>query len=73
MEMKDSCKKSGVNKLLKATQSFQKMAVRKWNKDIDKVTKSLFMGVIGKDESKSKNCGAILLEFLLKNSLIYQI
>ena len=46
------------------------MAVKKWNKDIDEVTKSLFMGLIGIDESESKNCGAILLDFLLKIGLI---
>ena len=59
-----------MNELLKATQSFQKTVVRKWNKDIDEVTLSLFMGMIGIDESESKNCGAISLDFLLKTGLI---
>ena len=56
---------------LKAKQ-FVRDVVQKWNLTIDDATKSMYLGLLGIDEAASKECGAILLDLLLRAGVIIQ-
>ena len=51
---------------------FQKLSVLKWNPHIDEPTKSIYLGLVGIDESAAKECGAILLDLLLRCGVLVQ-
>ena len=51
---------------------FQKEVVRKWNPSIDDPTTSMYLGLVGIDESAAKECGAITLDLLLRAGVLEQ-
>ena len=57
--------------LLAQSNSFKKDAVDKWNSGLsEKVTKSLFLGVVGIDEGERKGAGTVTLDLLLKGGTL---
>ena len=72
MDCRKLCTSDGVKKLFKNASKFQKVAVSKWNVHADKVTLSHFLGLVGMDESASKECGAISLDIALKLGIIVE-
>merc|ERR1739845_25435 len=58
--------------LCKAAKTFQADTVRKWNPTIDEPTLSIFLRLVGLDESASKECGAITLDLLLRAGVIVE-
>ena len=53
-------------------ESFQKSSVLKWNPHIDRPSKLVYLRLVGIDESASKECGAILLDLLLRCGVLVQ-
>ena len=59
-------------KLFNKAKKNQKLSVLKWNPHIDEPTKSIYLGLVGIDESAAKECGAILLDLLLRCGVLVQ-
>ena len=55
-----------------AARSFQVETVKRWNKEIDDPTLSMYLGLLAIDESASKECGAITLDLLLRAGVLMQ-
>ena len=53
------------SKLFTAARNFQRNIVIKWNENANEVTLTIFLDLIGIDESASNECGAITLDILL--------
>ena len=52
--------------------TFVKDATEQWNPLINEPTESTYLGLIGIDESASKECGTILLDLLLRAGVLDQ-
>ena len=59
------CQSKSVQDLFKATKSFQKMTVLRWNPTLAQPIVSIYLGLLGIDAYTSKECGAITLGLLL--------
>ena len=58
--------------LCDATKSFQRDTVLRWNPNVDKPSLSIFLGLVGIDESASKECGALTLDLLLRAGVLLE-
>jgi hypothetical protein len=58
--------------LCRATESFQTNTVCKWKTNADEPTKSVFIGLVGINESASKECDAITLDLLLRAGVLVE-
>jgi len=56
------CNSKSGSKLFTAAKNFQRNTNIKWNENANEVTLTMFLGLIGIDESASKECGAITTE-----------
>ena len=50
--------------------AFRQDTVRRWNPSADECTLTVFLGLVGIDESASKECGAITLDLLLRAEVL---
>ena len=62
-EVQDLCSKA---------QHFQNTTVQKWNPNVNELTLSFFFGLVGIDESVSKECGALTLDLLLRAGVLVE-
>ena len=66
----DVCHSDSVKALFKCTKQFQRSTVHRWHPTIDEPTQSIYLGLIGIDESASKECGAITLDLLFRAGVL---
>ena len=64
------CQSKSVQDLFKATKSFQKMTVLHCDTTLAQRTMSIYLGLLGIDESASKECRAITLDLLLRAGVL---
>ena len=60
------CISSNAKLLFLKEEKFQELTVKKWNRQADECTLSVYLDLIGIDEADSKECGAITLDLLLR-------
>ena len=63
--------KDGVS-MCRAVKAYQERTVRSWNPEVDEPTKTIYLGLLGVDESASKECGAIALDLLLRSGVLVE-
>ena len=66
------CSNDKVKQMLLNAKTFVKDATEQWNPLINEPTESAYLGLIGIDESASKECGTILLDLLLRAGVLEQ-
>jgi hypothetical protein len=66
------CATDDGRQLFKHARDLQKLSILKWNPHIDDPTKSIYLGLVGIDKSASTECGAILLDLLLRCGVMVQ-
>ena len=57
---------------IQGAKKFATWTVKQWNSAIEEPTLSVYLGLIGIDESASKECGAITLELLLRAGVLVE-
>ena len=66
------CTHKEVKKMILNAKCFVKDATDKWNLTGKEPTESTYLGLIGIDESASKECGAVLLDLMLRAGVLHQ-
>ena len=56
--------------MISSVYRFESDTVRRWNPTRDEPTESIYLGLVGIDESASKECGAITLDLLLRAGVL---
>ena len=66
------CNNREAQHLVTKAKEFQRNTVRRWNPHADECSLSIYLGLIGIDESASKECGVITLDLLLRAGVLIQ-
>ena len=66
------CHSSEATKFMKYVNKFEELTVNRWNPKRKETTKSIHLGLVGIDESASKECGAITLDLLLRAGILVE-
>ena len=66
------CTHKEVKKMFLNAKCFVRDATDKWNLTGKEPTESTYLGLIGIDESASKECGAVLLDLMLRAGVLHQ-
>ena len=64
------CHSRSVQDLFKATQSFQKNTVIRWNPHVEAETELIYLGLLGINEGASKECRAVTLDLMLRAGVL---
>jgi len=64
--------KKHVSNMAANAAAMQEKTVKTWKPNADKPTESVFIGLVGIDESAGKECGAITLDLLLRAGVLVE-